>query len=179
MLSITWRRTLLPALAACALTGCLSLVGHAQEAAAPRWRTSVGLFAPLDIPSSVRVDAGITVAFEFALSTEPRMARQWLGTFRYAHYTLGGGQDINLYTPTIELRQYLRPARSGRRLEGWWVSGGLGMMFGDNSAGEHVWHLAHTLAAGYDASSLFLEARMLRGTQSGDHGFIASLGWRW
>jgi len=154
-------------------------VCRALDASTPYWRTSVGVFAPFDIPSGVQADAGVTVALEYTFSTELEAGRQWVGVFRYAHYPLGGGQSINLYIPTLELRQYLGSARNGDSLEGWRIGGGLGMLFGDNTAGGHVWHFAYTAAVGYDARRLFIEARIVRGTKPGDHGFTASLGWRW
>jgi len=139
----------------------------------------VGLFAPLDIPDSVRSDAGVTVAVEYVLSTDSEGARQWSGIFRYSNYTLGGGQRIRLLSPTIELRQYLRSPKSVSPFGGWWIGGGLGTVFGDNSVGGHGWHFAYTVAAGYDSRRHFIEARLVRGTKRGDHGFTASLGLRW
>lgn len=179
MLLRVWKRATLLTLAAGVMFAWLSLPCPAQERLGPDWRISTGVFAPFDIPSNVAADAGITLATEYAFSVDPEGARQWSGVFRYATYTLGGGQRIRLYSPTIELRQYLRSSAHVNPFDGWWIGSGLGMVFGDNSAGGHVWHFAYTVAAGYDFQSYFLEARMFRGTKRGDHGFIASIGLRW
>lgn len=176
---IFWRRTFLRIPVICVLIGCLLPLYHTPGVADPYWRTSVGVFAPFDIPAGVNANAGWTVAVEYTFSAELEAGRQWSGVFRYAHYPLGGGQSINLYTPTLDLRQYLGSTRNGDSPEGWWIGGGLGMLFGDNTAGGHVWHFAYTTAVGYDARRLFIEARMVRGTKPGDHGFTASLGWKW
>lgn len=101
------------------------------------------------------------------------------GSFRFAHYPAGGGQKVDLFVPTLELRQYFGASRSDDLLKGWWIGIGPGMLFGKNSGGGSVWHFAYTAALGYDADRLFFEARMLRGTKPGDHGFIAAIGLRW
>ncbi len=156
------------------LTGCLLLTlcgaSIGQEADGRIWRISAGVFLPTNAPSGTTGDAGYSVSAGVTLRQDTQ--GQWLGSLRYSRYRLSSGSDIELVNPMVE---YHWRFGADQRV---YAGPGLGMIFGKNRGGGNTSSVAVSLAAGYNFSALFAEARYVSGVKKGENGFILSVGGR-
>jgi|GEM_PF-3380201 hypothetical protein len=177
-------RLLAPKATVIALTACATAIGPAAPCRAdvPDWRASVGAFLPVDVPSGTRDGAGVTLAVSRTVWREAPSAPDAVrASLRYTEYTLKGDQRIRLFHPMLEYERQLSGSRrrDGSRSGGLYGGVGAGLVFGDNSAGGSTTHLAYTAFLDYDWQPILLEARLLRGSHTGEHGVALSLGAHW
>jgi hypothetical protein len=149
--------------------------------AADTWQASIGTFIPVDLPSGTRDGAGLTLNIGHAIGDlHPEDTIRLSTNLRFTEYSLKDDQRIRLYSPTLEFKKYLTPGKHGSVVQtGLTVGAGAGLVFGHNSAGGSTSHFAYTLFVGYELKPVFFETRLLRGTQSGEHGIAISLGAKW
>jgi len=157
-------------LVAVALLLGLALPGKAQDEGSDgkKWTLTAGAFIPWDDTlCDVDTETGFTLAlFHKVRETEKDAI---LGFFRYTRFDLANDQWVDLYSPMIEYR--LTTPKP------FYFSVAAGTVFGANNNGGHTWSAAYEVGAGWNVSSSFvLEARMIRGTKRGEHGFAISAG---
>jgi hypothetical protein len=166
-----------------ALTACAAALAPTAPCRAdvPDWRASVGAFLPVDIPSGTRDGAGVTLAVSRTVWQEAPSAPDAIrASLRYTEYPLKGDQRIRLFHPMVEYERRLSGSgRDAGRGGGLYGGVGAGLVFGDNSGGGSTTHLAYTAFLDYDWQPVLLEARLLRGSHTGEHGVALSLGAHW